>query len=275
MSLPVLPATDDPRAYGLQRYLARAFGVRLSGDIHERLLDKGLTLPLGRQRRRRLAAFRNIGMLFIHVPKNAGMSVSQAIYGLQVKHATFRYYQMIAPDLADGPSFAVIRDPAARFLSAYAYARAGGSADNIVSAPFRREYRSMRTIDQALDLLEAKKFPYDVDHIFRPQSWYLQDEAGRVGVRHLLGLAELDQWLRRVLEVSVPHINRGPPSRERLTSAQIARLRRLYPQDFDLFERFITGSLGSPAADGPDERRQERCGQRSLDQGVRTRSDEP
>ena len=73
------------------------------------------------------------------------------------------------------PSFAVLRDPTARFLSAYRYGRAGGSAINDVAEPFRTLYRGFRSIDDALDHVETAASPYAVDHIFRPQSWYVGD----------------------------------------------------------------------------------------------------
>lgn len=228
--------SDDPHAYGLQRYLARAFGVKLTSDIHERLCDLGLTPPLGRERRQRLAAIRRVGTLFVHVPKNAGMSVSHALYGRQVKHSTIRYYQRVAPDLASAtPSFAVIRDPIERFLSAYRYARMGGSGDNVVSLPFRRTYRALSSIDMALDHLEAARFPYGVDHIFRAQSWYVLDEAGRVSVGRLILLDDLASYMATAHGLVLHRINRGTDGRESLTSAQAERLRRLYCRDFELF----------------------------------------
>lgn len=229
--------SDDPRAYGLQRYLARAFGLRLTSDIYERLCDFGLKPPLDRERRQRLAAILKVGTLFIHVPKNAGMSVSHALYGRQVKHSTIRYYQRVAPELASAaPSFAVIRDPLERFLSAYRYARMGGSGDNVVSLPFRRIYRTLSSIDMTLDHLEAARFPYGVDHIFRAQSWYVLDDAGRVSVGRLILLDDLESYMAAAHALVLPRINRGAGGRESLTSAQAERLRRLYRRDFELFD---------------------------------------
>ncbi|NNM77741.1 sulfotransferase family 2 domain-containing protein [Sphingomonas sp. ID1715] len=221
----------------MRRHLARSFGVKLSSDIYERICDLGVTPPLDRERRRRLAVIRAAGILFIHIPKNAGMSVSSALYARQVKHSTVRYYQRVAPDLiAQLRSFAVLRDPIERFLSAYHYARAGGSADNRVSLPFRRDYRAFESIEDALDHIERAELPYGVDHIFRPQSWYILDASGKVAVDDLLLMGDVSAYLAQRTGRPLPWVNCGDGSFEAPTSAQVDRLRRLYRRDFELFE---------------------------------------
>lgn len=219
----------------------RLFGVRLNGDVAERLCDWGIAPPLGGRRRRRLARIEAAGALFIHVPKNAGMSVSHALYGEQVKHATIRYYRRAAPGLvAAVPSFAIVRDPLARFVSAFRYARAGGTGDNQVSAPFRAAYRSLRTVDEALDLLERAPWPYGVDHIFRPQSWYVTDGAGRLAVDRLVPLERLGAAFADLAprpHAPLARINAAAGPSPELSAGQEARLRRLYAADFGLFAR--------------------------------------
>lgn len=235
---------DGPEAYGPKRHLAHLFGVELVSDIYEKLVDRGLRPLLGPERRRRLAAIRRAGLLFVHVPKNAGMSISRALYGRQIKHSRIRYYERVAPDLVrELPSFAILRDPVDRFLSAYAYGKAGGSADNQVSLPFRAAYKGFASVDAALDHLEARRFPYEVDHIFRPQSWYVLDEAGQIGVEWLFRfdrLEELGTWLAGFGIKDIGYVNRSVRPAASLTDAQVERLRRLYPDDFVLWERLVS-----------------------------------
>jgi hypothetical protein len=111
-----LPAQSG--TVGINRLIASAFGVRLVSDVPERLSRWRIPYPPSAQRRHRIAAIQESGVLFIHVPKNAGTSVCDRLYGEQIKHETVRYYAMVAPDLLDLPSFAIVRDPVARFLSA-------------------------------------------------------------------------------------------------------------------------------------------------------------
>jgi hypothetical protein len=232
--------TPRPAAYGLRRHIARLFGVRLVSDIHEKLAEEGRPLPLDAKRRRRLAAIREAGSLFIHIPKNAGMSISQALYREQIKHVSIRYYARVAPELAAGtPSFALLRDPVERFLSAYGYGKAGGGADNQVSLPFRATYMGFGSVDAALDHLESARSPYHLDHIFRPQSWYVTGGDGRVAVDRLLLVEEIDklaEFVPGLRGAPLPHLNKGRTLREALNPWQVRRLHRLYEQDFELVE---------------------------------------
>jgi hypothetical protein len=233
--------------YGMKAVLARAFGTRLASDAHERAARLGLRLPLGAARKARLSAIREREILFIHVPKTAGMSVSSTLYGLQVKHASVRYYDHIDPDLrADLPSFAVMRDPIERFVSAYRYARGGGGRHSRVSIPFRRQYRDFRDVDDALDHVEGARSLFDIDHIFRPQSSYLLDAHHRIGVDAIVrfgaGIA-LGSQLKRCGIDALPWLNRSEKAALDLTEGQKARIRRLYTIDVALFEDWAVAPM--------------------------------
>jgi len=259
-----MDSATDRRHYGAhRRLLAHAFGVKLVSDIPERLCGMGVRPWIDVKRRRRLAAVRDAGILFVHVPKNAGMSISHALYGMQIKHASIRYYRRAAPELiAAVPSFAVVRDPVDRFLSAFAYARRGGSRDNRIAAPFRPLYAAFRSVDDALDHVEAARSPYAVDHVFRAQSWYLTDEGGSLAVDRLLRIDQLHaDVLGPVLPPggALPRINRGD-GKPVLSGAQVARINLLYAADHDLFagvlraDRVPSGWV-VPASPGDSSRR--------------------
>lgn len=244
------PATAKP--YGYRTALAAAFGVRLVSDIPERLCRIGVRPWVDRKRSDRIAAIRRAGVLFVHVPKNAGMSISQHLYGCQVKHRSMRYYLSVAPDLRALPSVAVVRDPVRRFLSAFAYARAGGTAHNRVATPFNARYRGFAGIDDALDHLARARGPFDVDHIFRPQSWYLLDGAGRLAVDELVDFEDLGGLTRighHRLAAPLPRINAGAVLDQPLTARQIDVIRGFYRADYAL----CAGRVGQrkPDAAGP------------------------
>lgn len=143
----------------------------------------------------------------------------------------------VAPALtASVPSFAVVRDPIARFLSAYAYARAGGSAHARVSEPFGSLYAELAGVDALLDHLEAADWPSGVDHIFRPQSWYLTDRRGHLAVDHLIPLRSLPQavsWLAPWAG-ALPRVNLSSVENPELTDRQAWRVRYLYAADLEL-----------------------------------------
>lgn len=232
-----MPDPIISKPYGYRTMLAGAFGVRLVSDIPERLCRLGVRPWVDGKRRRRIDAIRRAGVLFVHVPKNAGMSISQHLYGCQVKHRSMRYYLSVAPDLAALPSVAVVRDPVRRFLSAFAYARAGGTAHNRVATPFNARYRGFTEIDDALDHLARARGPFDIDHIFRPQSWYLLDQYGRLAVDELVefeNLGQLTRIGRHRLATPLPRINAGAAADQPLTACQLDFIRHFYDADFAL-----------------------------------------
>jgi hypothetical protein len=237
---PSLASRRDAFAEELKRYIARCFGVEMISDVHERMCDLGLLVPPGRKRRKRLVRIWQAGLLFIHIPKNAGMSVSDAVYGEPINHASIRYYQKARPDLVEAlPSFAVLRDPVERFISAYNYGRVGGTHENRISKPFDAQYAAFRSIDEALDHVEAARRPYDVDHIFRPQSWYVTDRQGRVAVTRLLLFSEIGRIGEFFPDASVrplDHLNRVTATERQMTDRQTERVRALYAQDIELIE---------------------------------------
>ncbi|HUD31257.1 MAG TPA: sulfotransferase family 2 domain-containing protein [Novosphingobium sp.] len=226
---------------GVNRLIASLFGVRLVSDVPERLSRWRIPYPPNARRRERIAAIRACGVLFVHVPKNAGTSICEALYGRQIKHETVRYYAMVAPDVLDLPSFAVVRDPVARFLSAYRYARGGGTADRAVARPFNARYRRFSGIDDAIDHLACARSPFAVDHIFRPQSWYLTDAAGDCRVDTLVPYEALGQ-LGDIVDLrgldDLPRLNRcrsgAPPA---LDPSQEAFVRAFYASDFALRQK--------------------------------------
>ncbi|MEG3166245.1 sulfotransferase family 2 domain-containing protein [Sphingomonas sp. PB2P19] len=228
------------KSYRWRRHLAGLFAVKLTGDIPERLIGMGLPVPLNAKRRRRLAAIRASDVLFIHVPKNAGTSVSMALYGQTITHDTMRYYESVAPDfVASAITVAIVRDPVERFVSAFRFAKSGG-AHRQVSAPFRSTYANFASIDDALDHLEQQGNPFAIDHIFRSQSWYLTDTARRLKVKHLIPIDDLgrlghllpDRKLSPVLK-----LNESYTAAAEVSPARRERICRLYRDDMVLWER--------------------------------------
>jgi hypothetical protein len=218
----------------------RLFGVRLVSDLYERACELGVRPPLDAKRKRWLAAIRARDLLFIHIPKTAGMSISRALYGQHVTHCTIRYYAKVAPELVvSAPSFAVVRDPVRRFLSAYGYARSGGSRDNVISPAFRDLYAGFRSIDEALDHVESARNVYRIDQVFRPQGWFVRNAAGEVAVDRLVPFDDLDsiaELVPRCSRTVLPRLNQGGTGSSQPSPEQRARIRMLYAEDFALLE---------------------------------------
>ncbi|GCE90822.1 hypothetical protein MSKU15_2423 [Komagataeibacter diospyri] len=222
----------------MQTLLQPILRVRMSSDVHERLASLRIPYPPGPKRLKRADRVRACGVLFIHVPKNAGTSVARALYGMDLGHETIRYFQRRMPDLTGFPSFAILRDPVRRFMSAYRYACAGGSDTRHVAQGFRPTYMAFNGIDDALDHIAHVRSLYDMDHIFRPQTWYLTDAYGQVAVDRLFMLDDMSRiqdFVRNYTSAPIGHVNAGGRDRSEMPNAdQIARIRQIYRQDYDL-----------------------------------------
>ncbi|NVN37697.1 sulfotransferase family 2 domain-containing protein [Komagataeibacter swingsii] len=221
----------------MQTLLQPILRVRMSSDVHERLATLRIPYPPGSKRLNRADRVRACGVLFIHVPKNAGTSVARALYGMDIGHETIRYFRRRMSDLTGFPSFAILRDPVRRFMSAYRYARAGGSDTRHVAQGFRPAYMAFSGIDDALDHIAHVRSLYDMDHIFRPQTWYLTDEHGQVAVDRLFMLDDMPRiqdFVRTYTSAPIGHANAGDSRGETPDADQIARIRQIYRQDYDL-----------------------------------------
>ena len=84
---------------------------------------------------------RRRNLIFVHVPRVAGTSIAQTLYGQRcTRHYSIRYYKTVAPEFwAAADSFAVLRDPFDRFASAYAFVRSGGTESCRLSDVFVRQ----------------------------------------------------------------------------------------------------------------------------------------
>lgn len=155
---------------GRAKHLALSALTRLLGERRAR------TVLLARNFR----SYRRAGVIFVHVPKAAGSTVSAALYGRSLGHFTateLRDHDAAA--FAEIPSFAILRDPIARAVSAWRYVRAGGTADGWI-AP-HRDYAlpAFQTLEHfACDWLPERIGRPDLDFVFRPQAEFVYDETG-------------------------------------------------------------------------------------------------
>lgn len=235
----------------LSHIAARLLGLRLFGDVHERCLEWGFSLPMGKKRSARHDLIRERKLLFIHVPKNAGTAVCHALYGQEMEHRSIRYFRSLG-GFSDVRSVAIIRDPVERFVSAYRHAIGGGGRHRDLAETFHDEYRSFRSLDDALDHVErARGDWYQVDHVFRPQSWYVTDRKGNVAVDHLFHISDmraLSVFLFPAGNRSIPTLNQSLTPSQAPSASQIARIRTLYAQDYEIQGLALAGRDTKAAA---------------------------
>lgn len=216
------------------------FGVYFEEDIFERYCVRFPRLMRGFSWRIPAAMVRR-NLIFIHVPRAAGTSISRALYGPRSKrHHSIRYYRTVNPGFCEqAQSFCVLRDPFDRFASAYSFVRSGGTAICPLAKVFADATAGLRDVDDYLSFMEGRD-PLELDFVMRPQSWFVCDlgtGASLVDELFLFGEPRLAEYLRGHGVAVLPHLNPSDRRHLVLSSRQKSRIERLYAQDFALIER--------------------------------------
>lgn len=176
-----------------------------------------------------IAVVREAGIGFVHVPKCAGSSIAQSLYGRSMGHRSWRWFRKIGV-----PTVAVIRDPVDRFLSAYDYLRSDGL--DWSNRAIRRLYLD-DDINRFVRRLDRNPHLRRYFH-FETQAHYVAD-GDRVMVDELLPFEKLDERFPGTRKVNITRGHRTPP--EALSGQSLATLRRIYAPDFALRARLGAG----------------------------------
>lgn len=213
------------------------------------------------------------GLVFVHVPKNAGTSVSRYFSRLSTyrdleigatelgeayvhqfsrrfklrKHSTFREIRAVmgADVLATYTTVAVIRDPVERACSIFRFLNHWDQWRQLERwQPFIEDFDRHRKIEHFL----ASEFfaAPGPDRLFMPQvTWIANDTGEKLLVDRLLRLESLQQDMGRLVsDLDLPqdllgdfdeHVNETDKAKRiRLDRASKARVRERYRQDYEL-----------------------------------------
>jgi len=187
--------------------------------------------------------FRRDAAIFIHVPKCAGSALLDAWLGFQTGHVTAERYRDADPEFFDAAFvFTFVRDPLARFVSAYDHIQTGDLWECLPESK-RLVDREGATVTEVAERLrlgsELLTLPW-----FAPQHTFLEIR-GRLAVNRVFKsesfAADLDiiraETAIRFRDTSSVN-RRGDPAAgaaERLGDVAVASLRRIYARDFTLF----------------------------------------
>jgi hypothetical protein len=189
--------------------------------------------------------------LFIHIPKNAGTAVSSALYGFEVGHHPYCWYRERFPhSLQKLVTFAIIRKPEERFVSAFEYLKAGGN--NPEDSRFAQE--NLKPFAQAKELvqkcLESPQFfslIKEKHHHFRPQHEYVTWN-GRLAVEYLIDFEKLPSDLAKIPGASrwIGNLERKNARTQPVSAPKDTAfsegIRSLYPEDHRLWQAVATAS---------------------------------
>ena len=230
--------TGFPDSKAIHRAL---FGVFYEEDIFDKFC--GSMLRAMRLFGWRLdVAMRRRNLIFVHVPRVAGTSIAQMLYGKRcTRHYSIRYYKTVAPDFwAAADSFAVLRDPFDRFASAYAFVRSGGAESCCLSDVFVRLTAGLRGVDDYLSFIEERDV-LSLDFVMRPQSWFVCElETATPLVKRLFLYGQDGEALADYLQAhgvaKLPWLNPSARIPLLLSVRQRRRIEKIYARDFELVE---------------------------------------
>lgn len=203
-------------------------------------------LLLGQLVLRRAPAWQQAKLIFVHVPKNGGTSINNALYGRFMGHFRVRDIERVRPDLLrTQPSLAVTRNPWARAYSAWNFARKGAEMTDGAQIRHAERYRGAEFASFerfVMDWLPGRDLGRE-DYVFRPQTQFLLTRAGQVGVAHLGRIEDTGTYLPFLEEtlgrrVEIGHLNRTADPfryREAYTPGMRDMLARCYADDLERF----------------------------------------
>lgn len=229
---PALLAKDTLRA-GLVDISNRAALGRASRPVWRATLGRG---PLD--------AVRRAGVLFIHIPKCGGTSVSCLLYGKNLPHYTAAFWHEVYGDaVADLPGFALMREPLDRLISAYRMVVAGGTDLIAYSRYWRLRLRpwlgSIESFTEALadGGASMQSLPTDL----WPQTAYLLGRDGSLLVPNLFLCEQLSRVHPSPIDLYLGgrrlpwlNANTGPPISRTPRLEYLAR--RLYASDYLIYD---------------------------------------
>jgi len=188
------------------------------------------------------------GLLFVHIPKNAGTSFFRTLFGSKAitEHFSAQFYhQLNKVNFEKSLKIAVVRDPDERFVSAVNFNRytSSQSADREFGNKFLN-YDSMDTLCQSIDRNDSL-FDHVSRHVhFRRQVGYVCDSDGEVIVDLLISMNSLVAGLKEVGRVvgrdfTLEHRNVSP--RQNIGFKMRGRMREYFEPDFRLWD-FVSKS---------------------------------
>lgn len=176
--------------------------------------------------------------LFIHIPKAAGTHVSAALYPCFVNHYPLKLYRLSQPErVARMWSFAIVRDPALRFLSAIHHHLTG--EDDL--SPASCEKKAMLKISSDPFVVAQRFFDDPVlrfrlrgSLLFVPQ-WLWVSHHGKLVPDVLYKLAPTREYVDKLTDKVRSNVSEHMTERSQMPPALIEQIERYYAVDCALY----------------------------------------
>lgn len=198
---------------------------------------------IGLKRRALFDAFRRKGLVYIHVPRTGGTSLSDTLFEFWVDHFTVRQHDLTMPaDVKALPRFAVVRNPWERLLSCWAFVCAGRGHDERIFVMNRHKYEvaAFSSFERfVLEWLPAQNVQMG-DPLFLPQVNFLRNHSDVITLDHIGrtdNMAATEAWVSQQTgkQLTLPHYNKSShgPYRDYYTTEMKRVVEQVYGEDID------------------------------------------
>lgn len=197
--------------------------------------------------RRNMRRYDAVGIIFIHIPKCAGTSISRALYGGSLGHRTAQELRECDAETFDRQAaFSVLRDPVERAYSAWRYCRDGGAEDGWAQPHPDYALPEFQSFERFATEWLPPRDTETLDYVFRSQAGFVEDADGKLLVDDLIALPALKSEWPRIAALGkgdigeLPILNskgghRAESGRKPVSAPVIDALRGCYPRDFELY----------------------------------------
>ena len=186
-----------------------------------------------------LNAFYSKKIIFVHIPKTAGISVAKAIFGdvsLEGHRSVMFYKNLFNEDFSEYFTFSVVRNPWDRLYSAFKFLEKGGINihDRNAYEQYLEEYKDFEDfVTNGLN----KKMIYEIMH-FIPQSEFICSKDGKIDVNYIArfenlkdDISKLSEKINNPIELDHHNSNKKVSYKEIYTSDMIKKVEEIYKMD--------------------------------------------
>ncbi|WP_428737639.1 sulfotransferase family 2 domain-containing protein [Sulfurimonas sp.] len=208
-------------------------------NIYQNILSNNMYEIIELKRKRKY--YKN-KIIFIHVPKAAGTSISYSVYSRTLGHFKARLLKKVLGDLFDKSfKFSVVRNPYNRVRSAYKFVKQNGTG--IMGIRNKKVYSSYKfdTFESFVKLWLKETDITKEDYVFQPQYLFTHDENKNILLDKVWKLEEFEKFTREIIHYidieQIYHLNESSKDKKEYVWPEELReiVYEKYKDDFLLF----------------------------------------
>ena len=191
-----------------------------------------------------LNSFNKRKIIFIHIPKTAGISLVISIFGnvtLEGHRSVSFYKQVFGSRYSDFFTFTIVRNPWDRLYSAYKFLEKGGMNIHDKNA-FETHLSIYRDFEDFVLNGLNEKIIWEIMHLI-PQHEFVCDKNGKIIVDHIGRFENLNKSIEKINDIlksdfKLEHHNKTDKKdyKDIYTTKMIEKVHQIYQKDIDIFE---------------------------------------